>query len=465
MEGRHTSRKQTNRLAGLPLWRMHESSRKLLCRSLVFLCAFLPTSFTILWAIWAQTPFYAYHQAALWQHRIGHQLGLDVEVETAVSLSPRLVRLRQMQWKHPETKQVIGRADEVLLTAYDQGCSIEIESLELAADELSGAIGWLHNQLLCRAATLPINSRIHIAELHLIQGEIRHDFLDVQLDWKTGAQQSAIVFKALPLAGKATEKLSVQVQRVHDRNEPCTYWHIQSGGNRLESSLLAVFWTDASRLGLDAAYIGEIQAEVSQRHSVWRLDGRIENLSFDELTRSLPQNLAGRGTVAALRATIRDEHLVQASGEVAIVGGGSLPRQWLVEASSIFGLRLREEFINAGPTFVHFDQFLCTFDWDLAGLAIRGGMSNRLGPQGDVILGIVATDGNGPVFADAGDAPELLPRANSYQVLRWLTFLPTAQQDSQSMLKQQELALALGRHLPYPPLPNHPAPAVYQARQ
>ena len=465
MEGRHTSRKQTNRLAGLPLWRMHESSRKLLCRSLVFLCAFLPTAFTILWAIWAQTPFYAAHQAALWQHRIGHQLGLDVEVETAVSLSPRLVRLRQMQWKHPETKQVIGQADEILLTVYDQGCAIEIESLELAADELSGAVGWLHNQLLCRAATLPINSRIHIAELHLIQGEIRHDFVDVQLDWKTGAQQSAIVFKALPLAGKATEKLSVQVQRVHDRQEPRTYWHIQCGGNRLESSLLAVFWTDASRLGLDAAYIGEIQAEVSQRHSVWRLDGRIENLSFDELTRSLPQNLAGRGTVAALRATIRDEHLVQASGEVAIMGGGSLPRQWLVEASRIFGLRLREEFINAGPTFVHFDQFLCTFDWDLAGLALRGGMSNRLGPQGDVILGIVATDGNGPVFADAGDAPELLPRANSYQVLQWLTFLPTAQQDSQSMLKQQELALALGRHLPYPPLSNQPAPAVYQARQ
>lgn len=466
MEGRHTARKQTNRLAGLPQWRMHESARKLLCRSLVFFCAFLPTVFTLLWVVWAQTPFSAYYQAAAWQERISHHLGVDVEVESAVSLSPRLYRLRAVQWLHPETKQRIGLADQVMLTAYDQGCSIEIESLELAAEELSGALHWLHDQLLCRAATLPINSRIHIAKLRLIQGEVRHDFADVQLDWKTGEQQSAIVLKALPLAGEATEKVSVQIQRLHDRDEPRTHWHIHSGGNRLESSLLAAFWWQAAKLGVDAGYIGEIQAEVSQRHSVWRLDGRIENLSFDELTRGLPQNLAGKGAIGTLRATIRNEHLVQASGEVSIVGGGSLPRQWLAQASEIFGLRLREEFHNTGSTLVHFDQFLCSFDWDLAGLALRGGMTSRVEAQNTVISGIIAADGNGPAFADAGVAPELLPRANSYQVLQWLTALPQATSDPQTIVRQQELAISLGRHLPYPALPGKSTTAAaYQARQ
>jgi hypothetical protein len=466
MEGRHTARKQTNRLAGLPQWRMHESARKLLCRCLVFFCGFLPTAFTLLWVVWAQTPFSAHYQAVEWQQQISNQLGLDVEVESAVSLSPRLYRLRAMQWKHPETKQRIGLANEVLLTAYDQGCSIEVDSLELVADELSGAMHWIHDQLLCRAATLPINSRIHIQKLRLIQGDRNHDFADVQLDWKTGEQQSAIVMKALPLMGEATEKISVQIQRLHDRTEPRTHWHIQSGGNRLESSLLAAFWWQASKLGVDAGYVGELQAEVSQRQSVWRLDGRIENLSFDELTRSLPQNLAGKGSITSLRATIRNEHLVQASGEVAIVGGGSLPRQWLVQASEIFGLRLREEFHNTGSTLIHFDQFLCTFDWDMAGLALRGGMTNRIGPENMVITGVIAADGNGPAFADAGVAPELLPRANSYQVLQWLTAFPTANPDSQSVMQQQELAVTLGRHLPYPALPNRTtAPTAYQARQ
>lgn len=466
MEGRHTNRKHTQRWTGLPLWRMHESTRKLLCRSVVFFCAFLPTACTVLWVIWAQTPFNAHYQAVAWQQRISHHLGLDVAVESAASLSPRIHRLRTVQWKHPETKQTIGTSAELLLTAYDLGCSIEMESLELAADELSGAMHWLHDQLLCRAATLPINSRIHIKKLRLLSGNLNHDFVDVQLDWKTGDQQSAIVLKAMPLADGATEKINIQIQRLHDRTEPRTQWHIQSGGNRLHSSLLAAFWLQASKLGNDAGYIGEIQAEVSQNQSVWRLDGRIENLSFDEVTRSLPQNLAGKGTISSLRATIRNAHLVQAAGEVAIVGGGSLPKKWLVQASEIFGLRLREEFFNTSSTLVYFDEFLCSFDWDVAGLALRGGMTQQVGPDKMVIPGIIASDGNGPAFADAGVAPELLPRANSFQVLQWLTSLPHGNTDTQTIMRQQELAITLGRHLPYPALPPKPTtPMTYQARQ
>jgi hypothetical protein len=127
---------------------------------------------------------------------------------------------------------------------------------------------------------------------------------------------------------------------------------------------------------------------------------------------------------------------------------------------------LREEFHNTGSTLIHFDQFLCTFDWDMAGLALRGGMTNRIGPESMVITGVIAADGNGPAFADAGVAPELLPRANSYQVLQWLTAFPTANPDSQSVMQQQELAVTLGRHLPYPALPNRTTtPTAYQARQ
>lgn len=466
MEGRHSARKQTNRLAGLPQWRMHESARKLLCRTLVFFGAFLPTILTLLWVIWAQTPFCAYYQASIWQQRISHQLGLDVEVDSAAAQSPRIYQIQAMRWKHPETKQVIGTAHGVLLTVYDQGCSIELQRLDLTAEEMAGAMNWLHDQLLCRAATLPINSRIHIADLRIVHGQHEQQFADVQLDWKTGDQQSAIVLKALPKSSEAAEKVVVQIQRFHDRSEPRTQWNIQSNSNRLESSLLAAFWPQASKLGADAAYIGDIQAEVSQRISVWRIDGRIENLSFDELTRGLPQNLAGKGSIQSFRATIRNEHLVQASGEVAINGGGSMPRQWLVQAQSIFGLRLREEFQSTGSTLIHFDQFLCSFDLDLAGLALRGGMTSRMGPDNMQISGIIAADGNGPAFADAGVAPELLPRANSYQVLQWLTSLPNANPDPQAVMWQQELAISLGRHLPYPALPtNSNSSTTYQARQ
>jgi hypothetical protein len=467
MEGRQTTRKSTNRLAGLPQWRMHESSRKLLCRALVFCCAVLPTFATLAWVVWSQTPFNAYWQAAHWQGRLEQQLGVDVRLETAVSLSPRLHRLRAMTWLHPETKSTIGTADEVWVTTYDQGCQIEIKTLDLATDELATAISWLHDQLLCRAGTVAINSRITIAKLRLNYGDVFSEFQDVQLDWKTGEQQSVVILKAKPATVESVERIHVQVVRLHDRVEPKTEWQIKSGGNPLHASLLSAVWTQAARLGINAAYVGDINAEISQRQSVWRIDGRVEQVSFDELTRALPQGLAGNGRIDSFRATVRNGQLVQASGELSIMGGGSLNRQWLVNAGRIFGLRLREELHGPGPTFVHFDQLHAIFDWDLTGLVLRGGMTSRLGENSEnVVTGVVATDGNGPAFADAGVAPELFPRANSYQVLYWLTSLPNANEETPFSAVQQELALALGKHLPYPvPAPQSPASTTYQARQ
>jgi hypothetical protein len=444
---------------------MHESLRKFLCRAAVLLGALLPTLFTLIWVLWSQTPFSAHYQAAYWQQQIAQELGLQVEVQAAVSLSPRRYRLRSIEWKHPETQQRIGLADEVYLTPYDQGYLVEIKSLDLEADELTRAMEWLHAHLLCRAATAPKYYRIELQQLRLGQGAIIHSFEDVSLEYKTAAQESAMALRARPMSTELAEKIQLKMERIHDRNEPYTKWNVHSGGNRLSSSLLAAFWFPAAKLGMDAGFIGEIQGEASQRNSVCTVDGRIENLSFDELTRSLPQNLAGKGTLGSLRATIRNEHLVQASGEISIVGGGSLPRQWLVQASYLFGLRLRSEFFEPTSTLVHFDQFLCSFDWDTLGLALRGGMTSRLEAENLVVGGVMAADANGPAFTDAGVAPELLPRANSHQVLQWLTSVPTATGGIQS-LEQQELVHALGRYLPFPAVPNaSTVPAAYQARQ
>jgi len=465
MEGRHSARKQSNRLAGLALWRMHESLRKLLCRTAVLFGALLPTLLTLMWVLWSQTPFCSHYQAAYWQQRISHELGLQVEVQAAVSLSPRRYRLRSIQWKHPETHQRIGSADEIFLTPYDQGYLVEIKNLDLEADELTRAMDWLHARLLCRSSTEPRYYRVEMRQVRLGQGATIHSFEDVSLEYKTAAQQSAIALKARPLSTESDEKIQLTMERNHDRDEPYTKWNIHSGGNRLNSSLLAAFWLPAAKLGMDAGFIGELQGETSQRNSVCTLDGRIENLSFDELTRSLPQNLAGKGTLGSLRATIRNEHLVQASGEVSIVGGGSLPRQWLVQASYLFGLRLRSEFFEPTSTLIHFDQFLCSFDWDTIGLTLRGGMTSRLEAENLVIAGVMAADANGPAFTDAGVAPELMPRANSHQVLQWLTSSPTENGGIRS-LDQQELVHALGRYLPFPTVTSTPTvPAAYQARQ
>lgn len=465
MEGRHSARKQSNRLAGLALWRMHESLRKLLCRAAVLLGAVLPTLFTVIWVLWSQTPFCTHYQAAYWQQQISHELGLQVEVQAAISLSPRRYRLRSIEWKHPETQQRIGFADEVCLTPYDQGYLVEIKNLDIEADELTRAMDWLHAHLLCRSSTEPRYYRIETKQMRLGQGTLIHSFEDVSLEYKTAEQESAIALKARPMSAELTEKIQWKIERFHDRAEPYTKWQIHSGGNRLSSSLLAAFWLPAAKLGMDAGFIGELQGETSQRNSVCTLDGRIENLSFDELTRSLPQNLAGKGTLGSLRATIRNEHLVQASGEISIVGGGSLPRQWLVQASYLFGLRLRSEFFEPTSTLVHFDQFLCSFDWDKMGLTLRGGMTSRLEAEKLVIAGVMAADANGPAFTDAGVAPELMPRANSHQVLQWLTSSPAANGGIQS-LEQQELVHALGRYLPFPAVPSTPTvPEAYQARQ
>lgn len=469
MEGKLTSKKQNIRKAVLPQWRFHESTRKLVCRALVFFLGLLPTLFTITWCSLSFIPFYQQWQGNTWQERLEQQLGFDIEVFQAQSLSPRQVQLRKLELFDPETHEAIASIDSVLLTRFDDGWEMQVGILELQASELFSSTKQLHDRLLCIPRKNGILVRLSIDQLRIHNDNgSENSFSELQLEWSSQQNESLLTVRAYHKGDKKlSDKVLVRATRSHEPSQPRTQWLFRSGSSEISATLLSAIWPGAARLGENACFNGDLRAEVGEESTTLSVDGRLDRVSLDELTRKLPQGLAGSGRIDAFRATVRDQQLVQASGQLTVAGGGSLHRTWLLRAGSILGLRLRDGLYTKGPTFVHFDQLVCQFDWDRDGLQLQGRLPPiQISASEKPIAGVMAIDGLGPLFADADTEPQQLPRANSWQVVQWLTEISDATATPSQVMAAQELAVQLGRHLPSPapPRPALASPEL-QARQ
>lgn len=465
MDGRQAGKRTTNRAKVLPEWRLHESTRKLICRALILFCVFLPTSITLMITLWNQTPWSSSWRADRWERQVSEATGWTVSIDKALALSPREYQLTGIRWRHPETDNEIGYSDIAWLTRYEQSWVLRLQAIEVHVDQLAELTGWLHDRLLCKRPSQPFRFMVQIDQLRLLKSDSSDDFKQLDLDWQADTQQSVVSLTALPETVDAAEKVLLKVVRMHDASGPKTQWLFQSNGNPLGAGLLSSIWPEAARLGANASFVGDIRAERSKQDSVWSIDGSLEMISLDELTRLLPQGLAGTGRIGGLRATVRNQQLVQASGELFITGGGSLHREWLISATQILRLRLREGLADSAATFVHFDQLNCQFDWDKEGLRIHGGLSGlSQDPRVANIEGLLAVDSLGALFADSGVPEESLPRATSLQVIQWLTTSPS--NSSAGLNQSHELANILGRFLPYPAPQSPPGSAeLLQARQ
>jgi hypothetical protein len=444
---------------------LHESTRKLICRALILFCVFLPTTITLICTLWNQTPWSSAWRADRWERQVSEATGWSVSIDKAIALSPRQYQLTGIRWRHPETDSKIGSSDIAWLTQYEQGWVLRLQTIEVQVDQLADLTQWLHDRLLCKRPSQAFRLLVQIDQLSLLRAEQAESFKQLDLDWQADAQQSVALLTALPENVDAAEKVSLKAVRLHDASGPKTQWLFQSNGNPCGVGLLASIWPETARLGANASFVGDIRAERSKQNTVWSIDGSLEMISLDELTRLLPQGLAGTGRIGMLRATVRNQQLVQASGELSIAGGGSLHREWLISATQILGLRLREGLADSAATFVHFDQLNCQFDWDKDGLRIHGGLSGlSQDPRVANIQGLLAVDSLGPLFADSGVPEENLPRASSLQVIEWLTTSPS--NANATLVQSHELANILGRFLPYPsPQPTSGSQELLQARQ
>ncbi|MEY4567495.1 MAG: hypothetical protein RLY14_2465 [Planctomycetota bacterium] len=469
MDGTLTSKKQNSRKAVLPQWRLHESTRKLACRALVLFFGLLPTLLTLIWCGLSFLPLYRQWQGNTWQKTLEQQLGFDIEIFQALSLGPRQVQLQNLELFNPETHQAIASIDSVLLTRFDDGWEMQVGTVELQSSEFLSSAKQLHDRLLCVPREDGILLRLNIDQLR-IQTEIASPqvFSEFQVEWSSHQNESLLSVRAYHNGDKKlSDKVLVRATRSHESSRPRTQWLFRSGSSEISATLLSAIWPGAARLGENACFNGDVRAEIGDESMTFSVDGRLDRVSLDELTRKLPQGLAGSGRIDAFRATVRDHQLVQASGQLTVAGGGSLHRTWLLRAGSMLGLRLRDGLYTKGPTFVHFDQMVCQFDWDRDGLQLQGRLPPiELAASEKPISGVIAIDGLGPLFADAGTEPQQIPRANSWQVVQWLTEVPDAAATPSQVMAAQEVAVRLGRHLPSP-APPRPALAspVLQASQ
>lgn len=130
--------------------RLHESTRRSLCRLAFILLGLLPLAVCAGMSVLTLLPGYARWQAAHWERALSQRVGLTIRVAQSQSLSPLHYRLENIELLHPETLLKVGSIDAMDLQHRSGSWSIRVSSAKFNFQQLAESCRAVHDWYVCR---------------------------------------------------------------------------------------------------------------------------------------------------------------------------------------------------------------------------------------------------------------------------------------------------------------------------
>ncbi len=131
------------------------------------------------------------------------------------------------------------------------------------------------------------------------------------------------------------------------------------------------FFPSASELGPNVAFRGSF--EWLQDTKIWnaKLAGRLEDVSWGQLTSTLPYELTGRGHIDMQNAFVADGRIMSMQGTIT-AQSGRINRDWLQLSQEWLGLGVDPDVLRQSIATVPFEAMRVGFQLDGNGIYLQG---------------------------------------------------------------------------------------------
>ncbi len=415
---------------------MQESAQRSWCRLGFVVFAGLPTVFTIAWCLWSLSPFSQMVARAAWESQIARLLGVSVQIDQVHVIAPNRYRLRGLRLTHPETKQLIVSLDQTDLvetTGSRQEWLMLLKKGRLAVEPLRFLVSQIHERWLCQPqqnyprfhciaddVSIFKNDDVVLENVHWESQFVGHSdlsTLECSATWKRSTKATGnAADSSRELVGSATEDpLTIVAVRQHTLEEPMTTWRLRTSQYAVPEAILASMCRQRLTIGNNASIKGVFESQ--QTRFDWNLlmeSVQVENVTWDQVTSSLPFRLLGTGNVGIASAYVLNGQIQKAEASIN-ARSGSISRTWLANSQQEFATRIQPDILTGAITMVPFEALSARVDIDSSGLTIAGGIPDVNGKYMNSII----ADGRGGIVYEPSESKVPWP-----SITRWLTYDP-----------------------------------------
>ncbi len=439
------------------MFRLHENTRRRICRAAFFLLCVLPTAGVSVWCARRHLPGVAGAEA----RELQRELGLDVSLEGLRHLRPGGVLYEGLELSDPETGRLVLRC-RVLEADWEQttdgqgrrraslvliASQPEIEAA--AVDQLRELLG---RMLRRRTGRPQMDVRLAAGQLTLRSagGSQTLTELEGSIESFPDGTRSEASFR---LAGIDTpQPIRIRVVRNRQTTPPASAFELDTGGGAVPCDLLAMGLPCLERFGPRSRFRGYIWVNQTgdgrtTAHWAGELAGQVFDLDLDDLvTGHFPHKLSGTAQVTVHSARFRGDRLEEAAGTLT-AGPGVISRSLIDAAVEQLGLARGAE-PEAPGDLVPYGQLALAFLIDSRGLQLQGGCSASA-------PGAILVDRQGRLLSQ----PTLQPQP----VVALVRMLVPASRHQVPATRQTDWLIGL---LPIPEIvpPEDAQPAIPQAR-
>jgi hypothetical protein len=194
-----------------------------------------------------------------------------------------------------------------------------------------------------------------------------------------------------------------------------TTWRVRTARYAIPEVILGALFKNNFSLGNTATVQGEFEAK--QTRFDWDLlieSVQVKNVSWDQITSSLPFRLLGTGEVSIANAYLLNGQ-IQRADAVINARSGSISRAWLANSQQALSTLIQPDILSGAITMVPFEVICARLQMDSIGLTISGGVPDVNGKYMNSII----ADGRGGIVYEPNDSTLTWP-----SITHWLTHDP-----------------------------------------
>ncbi len=425
------------------MFRLHDVARRRICIAGFFLLCVAPTAVVAAWCAWRHRPGYLADES----RRLGRELGLAVSLDAVKYLRPGAARYEGLELADPETGQTVFRC-RVLEAGWKKAADPQgrqRSTLVLSASEpeietaAASQLGRLLRRVLQRGRDRPeTHVQFSAGDLTLRSEHYAQTLVELHggIDAFPTGTEAWIGFR---LAGvDMLQPVRIRVGRNRQTAPPVTGFELDTGGNAIPCSVLALGLPGFNQLGPRSQFRGIIWASEARQGPACDgcsadATGQLIDVDLGRLvTDCSAHQLSGLGLVTIQSARIRRGRLQQATGTLQ-AGPGVISRSLITAA--VERLHLIEGAQPATPgDLVPYEQLALAAILDADGLSIQG----RCRAAG---LGTVLVDRHSRLLSEPVFQPQ--------PVAALLQTLVPANEVQVPATRQTDWLM---RHLPLPPV-------------
>jgi hypothetical protein len=349
------------------MFRLHETTRRLLCQTGFLTLCVLPTTVVLGWGMSHRS---AAHKAAC-TAELSSQLGLRATFDELSYPRPDNVLYEGFQLADPETGSVLLKCRTLAAARIGNTLVLKATQTELYGQRVEHLWDLLGRRLRQELSGADWQVRLLAGEVTWHADKGSQTFTEVigRIVPSQHGQDASLTFR---LAGAdVREPATLHIVRYSQANPPSTGVALRTGADGLPCSVFAPLVDGAGWLGARSQFAGYLWAKQATDGWEGEITGQLTQLDLGTLVSNhFPHRLEGEAEVQFERGRFQQGRLVEAAGTLA-AGPGVISRSLLLAGMQYLNLRPGSHAPPASSP-VPYERLACDFLIDAQGLRITG---------------------------------------------------------------------------------------------